>query len=123
MSNATGTNQTLIERWDGVSWSIVGSDNTSASDSNYLFGVTCASESDCWAIGYSFPGATQTLIQRWDGTSWSIVESPNNSPTQNNLLIGVACASQADCWAVGYHHNGVRYQTLALRYAADGTAQ
>ena len=48
--------QTLIERWDGTSWAIVTSPNTSATQDNYLNGVTCASASDCWAVGYYFNG-------------------------------------------------------------------
>src|SRR5205807_728309 len=43
---------TLIERWDGTSWAILTSPNTSATEDNFLNGVTCASASDCWAVGY-----------------------------------------------------------------------
>ena len=78
--------QTLIERWDGTSWAIVSSPNTSTTQNNYLYGVTCASASECWAVGYYFYGsAYQTLIERWDGTSWAIVSSPNASATQPPL--------------------------------------
>jgi hypothetical protein len=38
--------QTLIERWDGTSWNIVNSPNTSATQSNFLLGVTCMSGSE-----------------------------------------------------------------------------
>ena len=43
--------------------------------------MTCASTSDCWAVGYYvtvsrlFP-PVHTLIERWNGTAWSIVTSP-----------------------------------------------
>src|SRR6267142_1673993 len=77
--------QTLIERWDGTSWSIVSSPNTSATQSNFLLGVTCRSASESWAVGHSYSGANfvaQTLIERWNGTSWSIVSSPNTSTTE-----------------------------------------
>src|SRR5438445_6479341 len=63
--------RTLIEHWDGTSWTTVNSANTSTTQDNVLYGVTCASASDCWAVGYydaSFSGsAFQTLIERWDG--------------------------------------------------------
>ena len=75
--------QTLIERWDGTSWAIVTSPNTSTTQNNFLYGVTCVSASDCWAVGYyvnASSNAYQTLIERWDGTSWAIVTSPNTSP-------------------------------------------
>jgi Dockerin type I domain len=94
--------QTLIERWDGNSWVIVNSPNTSSSQTNVLNGIACASSSDCWAVGLYWNGNTQqTLIEHWDGTSWSIVDSPNTGPTFPNGFYGVTCASASDCWAVG----------------------
>ncbi len=118
--------QTLIERWNGTSWEIVSSPNTSVTQSNLLYGVTCGSTSDCWAVGYYIVDAmsnlNQTLIERWDGTSWEIVSSPNTSATQSNLLYGVTCGSTPDCWAVGYYYNESSVaQTLALRYTASAT--
>src|SRR6267378_824054 len=113
--------QTLIERWDGTSWAIVNSANTSALD-NYLDGVTCDSASDCWAVGYYFTGNAvqngvyQNLIERWDGTSWAIVNSPNTSTTEYNHLFGVTCASASECWAVGYYYNGSVSLTLTEHY-------
>ncbi len=115
--------QTLIEHWDGTSWAIVPSPNATTTDNNGLGGVTCASASDCWAVGnYTYyyntlpPPApcesntcipyTQTLIEHWDGTAWTIVASPNSSPTENNWLSSVACTSSSDCWAVGSYHTG-----------------
>ena len=118
--NGSVTYQTLIERWDGTSWAIVSSPNTSTTQNNILYGVTCVSASDCWAVGY-YQGQRrhQTLIERWDGTSWAIVSSPNTSATQDNHLSGVTCASASDCWAVGYASNGTD-QTLIERW--DGTS-
>ena len=116
--------QTLIERWNGISSEIVSSPDTSATQSNLLYGVTCGPASDCWAVGYYIVEAAsnlnQTLIERWDGTSWTIVSSPNTSATQSNLLYGVTCGSTPDCWAVGYYYNASSVaQTLALRYTAS----
>jgi hypothetical protein len=49
---------TLIERWDGTSWTIVNSPNTNT-QSNVLLGVTCGSASDCWAVApYLFTGGS-----------------------------------------------------------------
>jgi hypothetical protein len=118
--------QTLTEHWDGTSWTIVNSPNTSDTDNNFLNGVTCVSESDCWAAGvYNLPKTTtsQTLIEHWDGTSWTIVSSPNNQVMWNNNLYGVACSSAVDCWAVGNYYNSTKpsiSQTLIERW--DGTS-
>ena len=72
-------NQTLIEQWDGTSWSIATSPNTGEVKTTSSSGVTCTSASQCWAVGYYVNGSGfgQTLIEQWNGTSWFIVASPN----------------------------------------------
>ena len=111
----TGTyNQTLIEEWNGTSWSIVTSPNTSTTQSNYLNGgVSCTSATFCVAAGFLYTGSYyQTLVEEWNGTSWSIVTSPNSSTTQTNILNGVSCTSATFCVAAGYYYTGTYYQTL-----------
>src|ERR1700736_515874 len=119
--------QTLIEHWEGSSWSAVTSPNTGSTLQNRLNGVTCTSASDCWAVGYARTSATnqpaQTLVQHWDGTVWSTVTSPNLSVTQDHVLTSVACSSATDCWAIGYYDTGAIgsngrpiYQTLTERW-------
>src|SRR5437660_1670166 len=86
-----------------LAWSIVASPNGAIS--NELYGVTCASASDCWAVGDYFGSVDrQTLTEHWNRTSWSIVASPD-SGTLANKLYGVTCASASDCWAVGDYLN------------------
>ena len=113
-THGVGPHQTVIEHWNGTSWSIVTSANAGSAQDNVLNNVKCSSASDCWAVGYYDNGSnSQTLIERWNGTSWSIVTSPNNGSTQNNVLNGLKCLSASNCWAVGYYHNGGGYdQTL-----------
>jgi hypothetical protein len=104
---------------DPSGWSIVGSPNTSTTQGNVPTGVTCASASECWAVGYYTTGtfAYQTLIERWDGTSWSIVSSPDTSAAQYNVLSGVTCVSASECWAVGsYYTDSFVRQTLIERW-------
>jgi hypothetical protein len=102
-----GPAQTLIESWDGNSWSIVPSPSNGA-ESNFLNGVACVLPSSCTAVGsfYTSSGPAQTLIESWDGNSWSIVPSPNNGVgTESNFLDGVACVSPSSCTAVGSYSN------------------
>jgi len=99
--------QTLIELWDGNSWSIQNSPNTSPTVDNHLDGVSCVSVSWCVAVGTSDDGRLeQTLIEVWDGTSWSIQASANTSPTEDNNLYSVSCLSAISCVAVGDFYNG-----------------
>src|SRR5581483_11216779 len=123
-TNDDGFDQTLIEHWDGTSWSIVSSPNTGATHYNYLYGVECSSDSDCWAVGSFWdpdgPFIIQTLIERWDGTSWAIVSSPNAGEPWNSFY-DIKCLSASDCWAVGYYNNHTSiYQTLVAQW--DGTS-
>src|SRR2546428_6024358 len=89
---------TLIEHWNGTSWTIVTSPNATTPDNfiedNFLNGVACASASECWAVGdHSYPGE-QPLIERWDGTSWTVVTLPNIGT--NAFLKSVTCTSTTD---------------------------
>ncbi len=95
--------QTLIENWNGTSWSVVTSPNP-GSQYNHLNGVTAVSASDVWAVGYyanSNSSVTQTLVEHWNGTSWSVVTSPSPA-SSNNELFSVSAVSASDVWAVGF---------------------
>ena len=65
--DSSGTEQTLIERWNGTNWSIMSSPNEGAGD-NQLNGVTCLSPTSCLAVGSTADagGSEQTLIETWD---------------------------------------------------------
>ncbi len=118
----TGISQTLIERWDGSSWTIVASPNRNSW--NRLYGVTCTSSTSCFAVGFNNDnsyGNPQTLIEQWNGSSWSIVASPNPS-TLKDYLFSVACTSSAQCFAVGYYGNGADYAEQTLIKQWDGSA-
>ncbi|MHB8585006.1 MAG: hypothetical protein ACYDDF_04130 [Thermoplasmatota archaeon] len=122
---------TEIAHWDGASWALVESPNSDPTQSNFLLGVTCASASDCWAVGHHDDGATNTfstLTLHYDGQSWAVVPSANVAQAQDNELIGVSCVGSADCWAVGYDSVGnpafatgnvLLYQTLVEHW--DGS--
>jgi len=106
--------RTLVEHWNGSTWSIVRSRN--ATSSNLLTGVAAVAANDVWAVGYTITtdGTNQpdrTLIEHWNGTTWSVVASPNVG-ANDNLLNGVS-ATTGDVWAVG--SSDVFAHTLALR--------
>jgi hypothetical protein len=48
--NASAIDQTLIEQWNGIQWTIVSSPDVASQD-NVLSGVRCASASNCFAVG------------------------------------------------------------------------
>jgi hypothetical protein len=110
---------TLIEHFDGTSWTVVPSPNVgpnSANQSNRLLGLTANSANDIWAFGSYFPtdgsGHQMTLVLHWDGISWTIAPSP--SPGKGgfpcDLLWAGVAPSPGNVWILGSVHDG----TLAM---------
>jgi hypothetical protein len=115
-ANRGDLTRALAESWDGKTWSIVQSPNgVSASGSDFLSSVACATDRSCMAVGYRANG-NRTLIESWDGTRWSMASSPNVGPSYEiNQLAAVSCSSTRDCTAVGFYtngHNGTLPKTL-----------
>jgi len=114
-----GVQQTLIESWDGSSWSIDSSPNAGTGN-NVLRSVACTGTT-CKAVGAAFTGATAaTLVEAFNGSSWSTVTSPNQGTGTNNLN-HIACASMSSCMAVGSYTTASNViETLAESW--NGTA-
>jgi len=105
--------RTLVESWNGRSWTVQASPNVGAS-TNWLTSVSCLSTTWCEAVGFSqatSSSAQRTLVEFWNGSAWTVSSSPNKT-TGNNDLYGVSCASTTSCKAVGPYYNGTYYQAL-----------
>jgi hypothetical protein len=115
---------TLVEMWDGTTWSVVPSPDPSNQSVpiNELSGVSCISTVSCTAVGdyITNTGSRKALIESWDGTAWSVVLSPNASPIGLERLTSISCVSISSCTAVGgAFNNGSVLQTLVETF--DGT--
>ena len=101
-ADSTGsTTQALIEQRTPAGWKIVASPHPSGALETVLYGVTCASTTDCTAVGTSADDTAQNaLVEHWNGTAWSIVPSPVSAGAETQLL-SVVCPSVTDCNAVG----------------------
>jgi hypothetical protein len=90
---------TVIEHWDGTSWSIVPSPNPDQ-DENQLHAIAGTASTDLWAVGGRGNGNTccpaESLIEHWNGTSWSVMSNPGLSSLQ-----GVTALAVNNVWAVG----------------------
>jgi hypothetical protein len=98
--NAASGFSTLVEHWNGSSWSVVPSPNPQGD--NFLSAVSATGANDIWAVGRSrnpFTFETSTLIEHWDGNSWSEVFGFGVEP--ESAAYGVAAVSAGDAWAVG----------------------
>ena len=103
----------LVERWNGVTWSIARSAAGVGASSAFLSAVSCRSQVDCTAVGTARDKmANQPLIEHWDGTAWSRQPAPSTSRTLNSYLTGVSCSSSNSCAAVGRYFTGTVFRPL-----------
>ncbi len=90
---------TLIERWDGHTWTPETAPNENRT---FLQSVTCTTSTRCTAVGnLNAGGFVTTVAEVWNGVTWKIETTPNPSGEQA-ILSAVSCASRAVCTAVGY---------------------
>lgn len=103
--------RTLVEAWNGVSWSIVPSPTPIGSGS-LLVGVACTSSRACVAVGVG-AGA---FAESWTGTEWVIVNTRDPAGATTTYLSDVACGSATSCTAVGDYSKPSKQLTLAEHY-------
>lgn len=97
-----GTVQTLAERWDGGTWSIVATPNLAGFSQTRLNSVSCVSGGICVAVGHG-SGRTKPftpIAARWNGSSWSLLPVPRIAG-EGSYLNGVSCVSATWCEADG----------------------
>jgi hypothetical protein len=95
--------ETLVEKWNGTTWSLVKSAN--GGKYSNLASIACTATTSCWAVGDWVNSASatphHTLIEHWNGSAWKHVGSPNVASGTQNELLSVACHSAKQCVAVG----------------------
>lgn len=114
VGNAALPNYTtsLIEHWNGKSWSVVhdafSSDTSSNVTDTYveLSAVDALSADDVWAIGNtqtytSNRTISQALVERWNGQTWQVMPEPAQ-PTRGTLMLqALSMTSDNDIWVIG----------------------
>jgi hypothetical protein len=97
---------TLAYRFNGSTWTLQSTPNSSGSIASVFQEVSCATETSCTAAGSSVSGGlTKTLVEKWDGASWSIQSTPNPAGLGFSSFFGVACRSST-CMGVGWSTDG-----------------
>jgi hypothetical protein len=93
---------TLIEHWNGSSWSVVPSPTPGADPG--LSGVAARGPNDVYAVGDNLPsvngGVVQGLILRWNGSTWAQDTDPTDG-SYSPLFAAAAVPGAAEEWAVG----------------------
>ena len=115
-THTSTSRKSLIQRWNGSSWTIVSSPNPGTLG-NSLLGVGAAGPNDVWAAGWKRNGdGLKSLLLHYDGTGWTEVVAVPKVGTGDNVLTDVSAASNDDVWATGYYVDGTTYKTLTLHY-------
>ena len=93
------TSETLAERWDGSTWTVVPTPNPSASQ-NELTDVVTVDPGTVFAVGWfrADSGWIYPLLEQWDGQSWSGKAAPHRPGYNYFLGLGVIGRVR---WAVG----------------------
>jgi hypothetical protein len=103
---------TLIEHWDGNSWSQV--QGFGVEPESAAYGVAAVSPGDAWAVG---DGGGLVLIGRWNGSSWGVFPSPEVT----GRLLAATTITACDVWAVGLRYEeGVGFLTLSEHFTSSG---
>jgi hypothetical protein len=112
-STVTGTvldSFTLVEHYNGSSWSVVPSPNPAPRHPlngarQTLNAVKMVSSTDGWAVGNTFDTASGSfqanggVILHWNGSAWTVDTSAVIAPM--NVISGISGPSSSDVWAVG----------------------
>jgi hypothetical protein len=121
LTNSGEFAQTLVEHWDGTSWSVIPSANV-PNTNNELYGVVALGPNNVWAVGYWGNAASgfSTLIEHWNGSTWRLVASVD--PSGDNFLQAVSATGPSDVWAVGRTRNPFNFHTATLIEHWDGNS-
>ena len=108
--------RSLIERWDGSTWTQVASPNPGTTDT-HLNAVAVASANDAWAVGSATSdGSTyNNAVMHWDGSNWTAISGPSPGAIDNHLR-ALALVSANDIWAAGDQDSGSGERTQLQHY-------
>jgi len=119
---AAGSEKTLIETWDGSSWSILATPKPAdAKGFLVLADVSCLSPNSCFAAGSYAPSMSgtmplefKTLAMTWAAGAWTLQSTPNASGKAYSALLGVSCTSSIACTGVGAGSSSLMVGSTAL---------
>jgi hypothetical protein len=91
----TGGTIPIVERWNGMIWSV---QTVAPGSGGTMQSVSCSTASACVAVGNS---SKANLAERWNGTEWTLLSAPTPSGASESLLSSVSCSSTTSCIAAG----------------------
>ena len=109
-----GLQTSLVQRWNGTSWSHQSSPNPESSTNTVFQGISCVASSPCVGVGDWNNGKSwQPMAQEWNGSAWALDTTPNPAGATETIIEGVACRT-AGCISVGWYADSLgKRKTLA----------
>jgi alpha-tubulin suppressor-like RCC1 family protein len=131
-TSLNSTDRTLIEHWNGSTWSTVPSPNPigGTAGNDQLEAVDGVSPTDVWAVGQDFSsngGGIHLLFEHFNGTTWTVFSIPVSGGAQ--FAQAITTISANDAWVVGNnalattlaaHWNGTTWTIVPTPSAQDG---
>jgi hypothetical protein len=96
------------EEWNGSSWTLQTFPKLEGSTSGppTLYGVSCFTSVDCFAVGGYFDDGVLTFAaEGWNGTHWVVQNVPLSTSSVSSDLNDVSCTRANACTAVGYYQD------------------
>lgn len=120
--NASGTSLPISEHWNGVAWTLLSTAAPAGATGSELLGVSCASATDCDAVGGTTDSAGNqgALAEHWNGTGWTLSTVPTPTGGSSAGLNGISCAAAQACIAVGSYVTSAQTRSV-LAETWDGT--
>ena len=106
--------RTMVEVWNGSTWSLVSTPDASTTLDDYLIGVACVSATSCTAVGRTGNANAVPLALSWNGVSWSLATTPGLGSSTGSELDDVTCLTDWACLAVGNATLSAQTQPYAL---------
>lgn len=102
----------LVEAWNGTSWSIQKTPNPAGATETRLKGISCKEITACIAVGTSGSGYTSSPVAiKGNSGTWSLQTVPLPTGAVGAELTGVECTSTTSCMAVGRYYPGASNTT------------
>jgi hypothetical protein len=105
-TDVSGRHHTLIEKYDGTSWTQVASPDAIPGYDSYLFSLSALSATNIWAGGATYaPNASltpsYTFAEHYDGTSWKALPGFDGNLGNFNEFNAIVAASPTEIWGGG----------------------
>jgi hypothetical protein len=122
--DSAGAPLTLIEEWDGASWSLLQSPNPAGARDVLLRGVSCSTAVACTAVGSytDSAGSDWPIVEARSSSAWVIQAAPLPADATNGgALVDASCSAATACTAMGVYMSNQTFVAASFAARWDGS--